>query len=584
MPRDNWPLAEPPEEEEPYTPPTSVETVKGAKLFEMLKEFQDRKIESLQLYEPLKIHERFHASRARERILRGGNRAGKTTPVMVELARAITGQDPHGKYPLRDGRVFLVGAKLQHLADVFYAKLFQKGAFRLVNDRGKMRAWRPWDDGYDKSKLILCPPLIPSRFVREMVFEHRARKQLTYASLTTGWEVMLFSSEADPPVGTDVDLVIIDEDVKNPDWIGEMQARILDRDGKFIWSTLPYSKNTILRDMCDRCKDEMVENPTNPRAEEFVLRMRDNPYLPPEAKEDAQRQWADMGYLLEMRDLGEFATNHFLVWPDFDMRTHGIDLKNPQRMGLAFDEREVSKLFPGGVIPDDWARYMIVDPGRRVLAVLFAVVPPPRLGLDIVIIEDELYLRDATADIFGKAVARKLERKMLVASIIDDHGGRIHDTGGGLLVREQYSRALKANGVKAKVTGYGFISGVDDIEAREQAVASWIAIRQDGTTKLRVVEGRCPAFEREIGRFQRQSDAKGNIKDQGDYRRDAHQMANLGYLAAYDPKWRRPDKNLMTDERAKREKAALERVNKNKPKEDGGGVILGPLGSTRSKR
>jgi hypothetical protein len=165
---------------------TSVETVKGAKLFEMLKEFQDRKIESLQLYEPLKIHERFHASRARERILRGGNRAGKTTPVMVELARAITGQDPHGKYPLRDGRVFLVGAKLQHLADVFYAKLFQKGAFRLVNDRGKMRAWRPWDDGYDKSKLILCPPLIPSRFVREMVFEHRARKQLTYASLTTG--------------------------------------------------------------------------------------------------------------------------------------------------------------------------------------------------------------------------------------------------------------------------------------------------------------------------------------------------------------------------------------------------------------
>lgn len=578
------PWAEPPHTEDP--PPTRIESVKGTKLLEMLSEFQDRKTESLQLYEPLKIHEKFHASLAKERIIRGGNRAGKTTPVMVELARAVTNQDPYNKYPAKDGVVFLVGAKLQHLADVFYRKLFMKGAFRLIKDEQtkQLRAWRPWVDGYDQSRLILSPPLIPSRFVKEMVFEHRARKQVTYVSLTTGWEMMLFSSEAEPPVGTDIDLAIIDEDVKNDDWLGEMQARILDRNGKFIWSTLPYSRNTFLRDLCERCQDEMAENPENPRAEEFVLRMRDNPYISPQAKEDARRQWEASGIALEMRDLGEFALNHYLVWPDFDIRVHGLDLEKPTHLGDGIDEREIPLLFPTKSIPQDWARYMIVDPGRSVCAVLFAVIPPPRLGLDMVLLEGELYIRNCTAEMFGQAVSRYLEHKSLMASIIDWHGSRSAETGSGITIAEQYSRALKKYGVKAQNTGHGFINGSDDIAAREQAVASWLAIRSNGTTKLRVLVGRCPQFQREISRFTRQMDAKGNIKDQGDYRRDAHLMANLGYLAAYDPKWRRPAKSLIHDERAKREKAALERVNKNKPKEGSGAVILAPIGNPRRRK
>lgn len=576
------PWTEPPDDG--YTPPTLVEVVAGAKILEMLAESQSRRQESLLLYEPLKIHERFHASRATERVIRGGNRAGKTTPVMVELARAVTGQDPYKKYPERDGRVFLVGAKLQHLADVFFEKLFKNRAFKMLEDpeTGKMRAYRPWVDGYSNPNAVWAPALIPSRFVKEMVFEHRARKQLTYCSLSTGWEIMCFSSEADPPVGTDVDLVVIDEDVKNPEWVSEMQARLLDRQGRLIWSTLPYSKNGILRDLSERCQEEMALKPDNPDAEEFVVRMRDNPFLSPEAKHKFQKQLAADGYSLDMRDLGEFATNHYLVWPDFDIRTHGIDLKAPDRLPVGFDERDVHLIFPDGQVPHDWARYMIVDPGRQVLAVLFVIVPPPRLKWDVVIIEGELYIRDATSAKFGTEVARYLEHKTLMAAIIDDHGGRIHESTG-VTVRMQYSRALKANNIKAQLSGYDFIAGSDDIVSREQMAASWMVIRPDGTTKLRVVKGACPWFEKEISRFTRQMDAKGVTKDQGDYRRHAHLMACTGYLAAYDPKWRRPNRSLLHDDRASREKAALARVNKGK-KLDHAGIPLAPLGTKRTPR
>lgn len=582
MSKANRPWEIPPEVEESVERPSLLNSVTGVEVLQLLEEHQSRIHESLLLYEPSKIHDRFHRSMACERVLRGGNRAGKTTPVMVELARAVTGQDPYDKYPKKDGRVFLVGAKLQHLADVFFEKLFKSRAFKMIPDpkTGKMRNYRPWEDGWENPNAVWAPALIPDRFVKDMVFETKARKTLLYCSLTTGWEIMCFSSEADPPVGTDVDLVIIDEDVKNPDWVHEMQARILDRKGRMIWSTLPYSKNSILRDMCRRAKEEMSDHPETPYIEEFVLRMRDNPYLSPTSIENFQKQMADDGWSLEMRDLGEFATNHFLVWPTFDIRIHGLNLKAPQRLG-AFDERETHHLFPGGQVPHDWARYMIVDPGRRVLAVLFAVVPPPRWKLDIVLIEGELYIRDATADEFGKQVARFLEHRCLMASIIDTHGSRIHESSG-VTVEQQYSRALKQYGVKAQLTGVTFIAGFDDIEAREHMFSNWLSIRADGTTKLRIVEGACPKFEWEIGDFKRQMDAKGIIKDQGDYRRNAHLMANAGYLAAYDPKWRRPSKSLIEDERGRREKAALAQANEGQQKPSKS-ISLAPMGSTRRR-
>lgn len=562
--------------------PDLLHSVTGAQVMKLLAEHQSRTHESLLLYEPSKIHDQFHKSRATERVLRGGNRAGKTTPVMVELARAVTGQDPYGKYPKTNGRVFLVGAKLQHLADVFYEKLFKSRAFKMIPDpvTGKMRNYRPWEDGWDNPSAVWAPALIPERFIKDMVFETKSRKTLLYCSLTTGWEIMCFSSEADPPVGTDVDLVVIDEDVKNPDWVVEMQARILDRKGRMIWSTLPYSKNSILRDMCRRAHDEMAEHPDNPYIEEFVLRMRDNPYLSDFAKETFQKQLADNGYSLEMRDLGEFATNHYLVWPTFDIRTHGINLKDPQRLGT-FDEREIKDIFPGGQIPHDWARYMVIDPGRQVCAVLFAVVPPPRLKLDIVILEGELYLRDCTAAMLAQAVSRYLEHKALMASIIDTHGSRVHDPGTGVTTEMQYSRALKEVGVKAQLTGTSFIAGFDQIEAREHMVSNWLAIRSDGTTKFRIIEGACPWFEREIQDFFRQTDAKGIIKDQGDYRRAAHLMSCIGYLAAYDPKWRRPSKSLIQDERSRREKAALAQANDGR-KQERRTINLAPQGARRT--
>ena len=91
--------------------------------------------------------ERFFACHSGERIALGGNRGGKTTVTVVEIARAVTGQDPHDKYPKENGKCILVGKDLQHCSKVFYEKLFKPGAFKVIRDEetGEWRSFRPND-------------------------------------------------------------------------------------------------------------------------------------------------------------------------------------------------------------------------------------------------------------------------------------------------------------------------------------------------------------------------------------------------------------------------------------------------------
>ena len=66
-------------------------------------ELSERRLEALRLYVPMPRQDEIHKCMASERIVIGGNRAGKSLCVAVEAARAVTGQDPYGKYPKEDG-------------------------------------------------------------------------------------------------------------------------------------------------------------------------------------------------------------------------------------------------------------------------------------------------------------------------------------------------------------------------------------------------------------------------------------------------------------------------------------------------
>lgn len=128
-----------------------------ARLRELLGEIARRRQAALFLFEPLPAQEAFFASQAGERLLRGG----KTLPAAVEVARAVTGQDPHNKYPLRDGVAIGVGWDLQHRADVMWKKLSRAGQFKMIRDpeTNEWRAFRPGEK-WDAEHEYLVPPQV----------------------------------------------------------------------------------------------------------------------------------------------------------------------------------------------------------------------------------------------------------------------------------------------------------------------------------------------------------------------------------------------------------------------------------------
>ena len=101
------PVAPPPE---PEPSSSDLSPMQIDDLREMLAEHARRAREALRIFVPTPEQERFFACEADERLAIGGNRGGKTTTVMVEIARAVCGCDPYDKYPKENG-VFILVAK-----------------------------------------------------------------------------------------------------------------------------------------------------------------------------------------------------------------------------------------------------------------------------------------------------------------------------------------------------------------------------------------------------------------------------------------------------------------------------------------
>ena len=117
---------------EPDVPPSTDNFVSQHAIQHMREiraELAERRLESLKLYRAMSHQEEFHKCMASERIVLGGNRGGKSLAVAVEAARAVTGQDPYGKYPKADGNLAIVGRNWPHIGLVIYPILFKAGAF-----------------------------------------------------------------------------------------------------------------------------------------------------------------------------------------------------------------------------------------------------------------------------------------------------------------------------------------------------------------------------------------------------------------------------------------------------------------------
>ena len=118
---------------------------------------------------------------------------------------------------------------------------------------------------------------------------------------------------------------------------------------------------------------------------------------------------------------------------------------------------------PSNVIPPNWCRYVAIDPGHTVTAALFAAVPPDG---DLLLVYDELYLRQCNAVKFGEAMLQKTHGQQYHAFIMDMHGGRIREIGSGRLPVEIYSEQLRLHDIKSTITGHNFLAGSDDVQGR----------------------------------------------------------------------------------------------------------------------
>lgn len=495
----------------------------------ILAEMCRRRYEAINLYQPLPHLEEYHRSRAHERILRSGVRAGKTLCAAAEFARGVLEKDPHGKYPVgRGGTAVIVGYDQDHVGKVIYPMLFEPGAFQVIRDE-HTRRWRCFNPelSWDRKHAIEAnpaPPLIPRRFIKSWSWETKSEHVFSVCRLHNGWEIWAYSSRAKPPQGFRADIYWFDEDLDDPSWIDEAIARIADGKnggGRLTWSARPHSKNVALLRMSQRAAQQKRERPDDPDIVEWQFNRKLNAHVDKAANERLSRSLRFQGEdTQKMMDLGEYTIDEWKVFPELSRSVHEVPLTAPE--------------LKTGSLPRSWTRFAVIDPGVQVCAVLFAAVPPPDFG-DFVYLEDELYIQNATDALLAKGMKTKIAGRRYYAWIIDKHGSHSKWVTGRTIA-QQYEDAFEEHGIKSDRTGYGFFPGCSERTRRVARVHRWLQVREDGTTKLRFVEGKLPNFWEEAETYHRtrQRDPLDSRRwvttDDPDDRGPVHTQVCLQYL------------------------------------------------------
>lgn len=499
-----------------------------------------RRVEALRLYEPLPHQIALHADKALERLIRGSNRAAKTMTAGIEVARIVTRQDPfHKMEPSETGIFYIVGYDFRHIANVMWPMLAKPGQFRIIRDleTREWRVYKPWLDEARKNESRPVPSFIPRRLIKwdEIAWENKKEGKPAVVPLHTNWELHFFTSQGEPPKGTRIHGAWFDEEIENEAWYPEIAARLVDFQGIFIWSATPQAGNPQLYDL--HVEAEQLAGEEHPRITEHHFLLSDNPYISDAAKQSLSEKLTEDER--KVRIQGEFALSALKVYGEFSRNIHGIE-ENP--------------------VDPDWAVYVAVDPGRQRCACLFVAVPPPEHDLaGHPVVFDELYIPNCTAEKFAQGMHAKLQQFYAIAFIIDPNEAVKHETGSGIPIEVQYSRALKKYKVRSALTGYTFIYGYDPVKPGIEAVRKTMYIEEDGKSKWLFVCSRLPNFLGEIKHY-RYKKKDGIVTDEP-HKKNDHLMDDWRYLASYSglryrkpKKGKKPDNYALQALRAKRER------------------------------
>ena len=458
----------------------------------LLKAIAARKLEGLYLFRPLPHAVPFMESTARWQLGDGSNQAAKTIHFAAKMAAILCGHDPTGKSPAHGGKALMIGLDGDHLANPQWSKMAQEGAFDIIRDE-HTRQWRSVRpdpnnprvlDSYDlayKEKWKPAPPLLPPRAIASIAWEDRGKgipRNVTFAS---GWELLCRSSQGKPPQGIQLHVSWLDEEIANSNlFIPEVAARGIRFGAMNLWSATPQSGGAELYEFRERADAGSGD------IKAFTFLLDDNPYMSPEEKQaffDALPEDER-----EVRYHGRYAIAGRRIYPHYNaMGDHGCE---------------------PFVMPRDYCRELILDPGRQHCGTLFGAVDTEEAHRYIY---DGFDLRNADAQRWADRVDRQIRRDgggQFCRWIIDQQMGKQTPPGRAKPVAQVYFEALASRGHRPQIEGplYGFFAGSNDISAREEALLEWMTIRHAGpfagTAKLQVVRGAIPGLDKQFSHAQ----------------------------------------------------------------------------------
>ncbi len=516
-----------------------------------------RSREAIKHYLPLPSAIPFHRSTAMTRLLGGSNQSGKSQAGAAEMAWLLTGTHPFNRTsPKTGGLYYAVGYDEKHISNLMWPKLSREGQIRLIRDEVS-REWRAWDPTreYDREyadKTVPAQPFLPERLIAPKGISWYSKKDDCPKSvrLKNGSELQFYTSKGYAQKGTQIDGAWIDEECERDGWHAELLARCIKRRGLIWWSATPeISTPQFFRLRQKSIKPRPGDGSEKP-VESFWMLIDDNPY--PSDRDKAEFKAGLPEKLVAVKYYGIFAVAGLLVYPEFSPSLHCVKTQ---------------------VLPADWTRYLVVDPGRRVCAVLFAAIPPDAQSVHVY---RELYIRNCSSAIFGQEVASAMGeyRNRFEAFLIDYRMGRQTEMGSGRTVVEQYAEALEMNHVQSRATGNRFLPGSSDILGREGSLRAWMEINpRSGLPTIRIHDC-CEVLMWEIEQ-QFYEKTKGEVDDRKRADKDNHLVTDLEYLAAFDPPYVPPLKGGIVEENVFELDQRLERErNKNRPREES--ITLGP--------
>lgn len=558
-----------------------------------LVEYAKRRSMALSIFRPQEHQEPFFRNYAREWLVRGGNRSGKSTCAAVMFAGIATdtpitlndGTKIDLRQPWQKGRcltMWVIGYQKNHIGQTIYRLLFKSGLFKTITDKdtGRVRAYREWEpeDKARSAEARDSHPLIPKAFVDPASWDWENKKGKEFKAVTIIHpqtkeplaEIYAFGSKDEPKQGDPVDIIWIDEQIQDPKHYEEWQARLTDRRGRMFWSSWPRTNNDALQKLTERAAEDSKKD--HPLVREIILPSSANKAIPKENTEEFLAGLSPEARLA--RDRGEYITDLLRAYPLYDPEVHKVTIGNPDDIDKEDGvSRELSKT--DGIPPREWTKELILDPGTNHPGILLCAIPPINYG-NYLIVYQEIYPGRMDADQIAEYTAKDTRSQRFYRFIIDDQAGRQQQMGYSSTVADTYIRAFQKYRLKSIAYGYKFVAGCHDVGGRMGRLRETLHFsdNQDFPT-LRIVNHRCPNLVKQLKNYKLAAVNNDVKEDRPAPGQQIDLAVALEYWTASRPTYI-PFK-LTADDGGSVYQFFLKNAKKfSKGKSDSGGSIIGP--------